>query len=324
MTEKQAVPESPNEECGQPDREAAPRPASEAIQEIENLVDSRVLAYISKRSLGPWDILPAYQLLEEIGKQERITVIVQSRGGFPDDAFKLATVIREFGKQITYIVPTYANSAATLLCLSGDSILMGPTSELGPTNPMMLVDERLITPTVFEPGGTPVDHQGWDEIPRRQMAAHALRDFLTAAGVLTPEGGYDPDKLSVYLTKGILNPFLLGDFERSGKISLQYAENLLRMGMFRVENGTKASEIARTLCEGYFDHSYPIGRKEARERLSLKIEDMPDELWRKTSDLVAAYDRMMASQRILRVFETTASYEAAHRAPLEDDEEEDD
>ena len=69
---------------------------------------------------------------------------------------------------------------------------MGPIAELSPTNPMMEVDERLTTPTFLEPGGAPVDRKEWDELPKRQMAAHALRDFLTAAGVLTSEGDYDP------------------------------------------------------------------------------------------------------------------------------------
>ena len=189
---------------------------------------------------------------------------------------------------------------------------------------MMDVDERLITPTVLEPGSVPVDRKEWEEPPKRQMAAHALRDFLTAAGVLTSNGDYDPEKLSVYMTKGILNPFLLGDFERSGKIALQYAENLLRTYMFKddADGAERASTTARILCEGYYDHAYPIGRKEARERLGLKVEDMPEELWVKASELVAAYDRMMSAQHIARVIETSEDFEISHwRLPKPSEEE---
>ena len=299
--------------------------SSEAIKEIEDITESRVIAYVSTRLLGPWDILPFHRLLAKIGHQENLSVIVQSRGGFPDDAFKLANVIHEFGDHITFIVPSFANSAATLLCLSGNRILMGPITELGPTNPMMHVDERLITPTVLEPGPAPVDRKGWDEPPTRQMAAHALRDFLTAAGVLTSEGAYDPEKLSVYMTKGILNPFLLGDFERSGKIAVQYAENLLRVHMFQGDANAdeQASKTARILCEGYYDHAYPIGRKEAREQLSLKVEDMPEELWEKSSELVSAYERMMQTQGIDRVIETRDSSEMDRSTSLSEIAEED-
>ena len=169
-----------------------------------------------------------------------------------------------------------------------------------------------------------MDRKEWDELPKRQMAAHALRDFLTAAGVLTTEGDYDPEKLSVYMTKGILNPFLLGDFERSGKIAVQYVENLLRVYMFQgdADADVNASRTARRLCEEYYDHAYPIGRKEAREQLGLKVEDMSEELWGKASELVSAYDQMMDTQRIARVIETSDAFEIVHWS--QSDAEEDD
>ena len=290
---------------------------AEVIAEIENLVEGRVIVYVSYRSVGPWDITPFYESLAEIGHQENLSILIASSGGYPDDAFKLANLIHEFGEHVTFIVPTNANSAATLLCLSGNRILMGPTSELGPTNPMMSVDQRLITPTVLEPGGgSDGDRRDWDALPKRTMAAHALRDFLIAANVLTSEGGYDPEKLSVYMTQGILNPFLLGDFERSGKIALQYAESLLKNFMFKDDPDVaeKAEKTARLLCEGYFDHSYPIARKEAREHLKLKVEDMSDDLWQAASSLVHAYGVMMREQRIARVLETSQSNSIDHWA----------
>ena len=293
----------------EPDPAPREQSAGDAIKEIEEITSHRVVAYVSKRPLGPWDVLPFYRLLAKIGHQKDLSIIVQSSGGYPDDAYKLATVIHEFGDRITFVVPSYANSAATLLCLSGTQILMGPVSELGPTNPMMSVDQRLITPTVMEPGESP------DRRPesRARMAAHALRDFLISAGVLTSEGDYDPEKLSVYMTKGILNPFLLGDFERSGKIALQYAKNLLRTHMFDGDD-ERASKAAKILCEDYYDHSYPIGRKEARETVGLAVTDMPDDLWDQTSKLVSAYDQMMEDQEIARVIETSNSFEIDHWA----------
>lgn len=300
-----------------PQEEASVKPAAQAIKELEECTGRRIIVYTSQRFLGPWDVPPLYSLLAKMGHQEKLSVVVQSHGGFQDDAFKMANVIREFAGDVTFIVPTYANSAATLLCLSGNRIAMGPTSELGPTNPMMDVDERLITPTVVEPAdlrGEPKDR----DPKRRQMAAHALRDFLIAAGVLKEDGsGYDPEVLSVYIQRGILNPFLLGDFERSGKTAMQYAENLLRMYMFREfddANG-RAADTARKLCEGYYDHSYPISRREARDVLRLEVEDMSEELWRRTSELMLAYDKMMESQRIATILETSDAFEITHWAP---------
>lgn len=297
-----------------PKQDTTAKPAAEAIKEIEAAIGCRIIVYVAQRSIGPWDVTPIYSLLEKLGHQNKLAVIIQSTGGFPDDAFKIANVIREFADHVTFVVPSYANSAATLLCLSGDRILMGPVSELGPTNPMMYVDERLITPTLPQP----VVVSPQEKPQRRQMAAHALRDFLKASGVLRADGkGYDPEVLSVYMAKGVLNPFLLGDFERSGKIAVQYTETLLTNYMFKGhENAaTLAQEVAAHLCEGYYDHQYPILRKEAHEVLHLNVEDMPTDIWNLSSELMQAYDQMMEAQNIAVIIETSEGYKITHWKP---------
>ena len=301
-----------------PSQKPTEKPASEAIREIEPITGGKVIVYTSGRYIGYWDIPPLYRLLDNLGHQKRLSVILQSRGGFTDAAFKMANIIHEFADDVVFIVPSYANSAATLLCLSGNKILMGPISELGPTNAMMSVDERLITPTVPEPNPVSTEPKERDMPKQRQMAAYALRDFLIASGVLIQgESGrmeYDPRKLSVYMAIGILNPFLLGEFERSGKKVIQYAETLLSRYMFCKQEACNelAHETAEMLCEGYYDHNYPISRKEARDVLRLEIEDMPDELWRRSSQLLIAYDRMMAAQNIATLIETSEAFEIDH------------
>ncbi len=294
--------------------ESSEKPASEAIKEIESHIKERVIVYNSRRSIGYWDIPPIYSLLSKLGHQEKLSIIIQSHGGYSDDAFKMANTIHEFTDNLTFIVPFYAKSAATLLCLSGKLIIMGPTSELGPTNPMMSVDERLITPTVPVPAEVR-DEAKEKEPPKRQMAAQALRDFLTVAGVLRSDGvGYDPEVLSVYMAKGILNPFLLGDFERAGKTAVQYAETLLLTYMFKDRGDAVklSNDTARRLCEIYYDHKYPISRNEARNALHLNVHDMQNELWQYASELMQAYDKMMESQNISTIIETSETFQITH------------
>lgn len=292
--------------------------ASEAIKEIESVVDSRIIVYTSGRYIGYWDIPPLYRVLDKLGHQKLLSVILQSHGGFADDAFKMANIIHEFADDVVFIVPSYANSSATLLCLAGKKVFMGPTSELSPTNPMMNVDERLITPTVLEPSPVRTESKEKAMPKQRQMAAYALRDFLIASGVLIKNASgkmeYDPQKLSVYMANGILNPFLLGEFERSGKKVIQYAETLLSRYMFCKREGCNelAHKTAEALCEGYYDHNYPIDRKEAYDVLKLEVEDMPDELWRRSSELLTAYDQMMVTQNIATIIETSEAFEIDH------------
>ena len=287
-------------------KEQAPtKKAGEVIAEIENTRGHRLVAYVSIGSIGPWDILPLHELLSKLGHQEHLDFAIQSPGGYADDAYHMATVLHEHCDHLSILVPTRAKSAATLVCLAGSEILMGPTSELGPTDPMIQVDERLITPTV----APLVEKAEGKEPEKKQMNAHALRDFLESVGVIKEDKSYDLDKLCIFMDKGILNPWLLGDFERSTKQAKQFAEQLLIRHMFKdkPEKQKMVPEIVKQLCEGYYHHNYPIGRREARE-LGLEIIDMSEELWDISFNLMVAYDIMMREQKIRNLIETSDNY----------------
>jgi hypothetical protein len=106
-----------------------------------------------------------------------------------------------------------------------------------------------------------------------------------------------------------LNPWLLGDFERSFKQACQFAENLLRRYMFKDDPGKLklVPVITHKLTEGYYYHGYPISRREAQE-MGLNVIDMPQTLWEQTSELMSAYDDMKQEQNICTIIETSASY----------------
>lgn len=296
------MPKKKKEITKQPDS----KEAREVIAEIEKMREHRVVVYVSRGSIGPWDILPLQELLSKIGYQDQLDFLIQSGGGYADDAYNMACVLHEFCSKLSILVPTRAKSAATIVCLSGDKILMGPMSELGPTDPMIDVDQDLITPSAI-----PLERKQKGEEPKdtTQMNAHVLRDFLEAVGVMNGERKYDIEKLCIFMEKGILNPWLIGDFERSTKQSKQFAEQLLRRFMFKdkPEKEELIPGIVNKLTEGYYHHSYPIGRREARE-IGLEIEDMSKELWDITSDLTSAYDKMMREQKIRNLVETSDNF----------------
>jgi hypothetical protein len=286
----------------------------QAISDIESMLGNQpVLVYIQDVAIGPWDVLPIFSLLSEIGKVDTLNLIIDCDGGYADDAYKIASVLREYCKHLVVIVPFKAKSAATILSLAGDKILMSPLAELGPCDPMINVDESLVTPAGI-PVRTPVVEEDSPRRKKRQINALALRDFLEISGILQKNDrdeviGYDCDKLLPFCEKGILNPWLLGDFERSIKQSHQWAENLLKRYMFKddIDSDNTVTEIAQKLTEGYYYHGYPLGRREAQE-LKLKVEDMPDNLWASTSELMAAYDIMKKEQNLITIIETSRSY----------------
>lgn len=70
------------------------------------------------------------------GVSEReLDLILNSPGGSPDAAESILSYLRERFDHIRVIVPLAAMSAATMIALGADEIVMGTHSQLGPIDP---------------------------------------------------------------------------------------------------------------------------------------------------------------------------------------------
>ncbi len=68
-----------------------------------------------------------------------LTFILHTPGGQLSAAETIAAYLHSKFSYIEVVVPTYAMSAGTMLCLAADRIIMGRQSQLGPTDPQMAV-----------------------------------------------------------------------------------------------------------------------------------------------------------------------------------------
>jgi Serine dehydrogenase proteinase len=66
-----------------------------------------------------------------------LDVLIHSPGGYPDAVESLVQQLRGKYTSVRFIVPSYAKSAATMLAMSGNEILMDTDAELGPIDPQM-------------------------------------------------------------------------------------------------------------------------------------------------------------------------------------------
>ena len=69
----------------------------------------------------------------------KLDLILHSPGGSPEAAEQMLEYLRTQFDYIRAIVPLQAKSAATMIALGCDEILMGEHSELGPIDPQILV-----------------------------------------------------------------------------------------------------------------------------------------------------------------------------------------
>lgn len=71
--------------------------------------------------------------------KEEIDFLIVSNGGDPITALRIMSLLRERFKKITVLLPYVAYSAATILSLGADEIIMHPYSNLGPVDPQLTV-----------------------------------------------------------------------------------------------------------------------------------------------------------------------------------------
>jgi len=115
-----------------------------ALVKMEQLAGTRVAVFHTRRdrALTHADVLPFTNMLKSIGKADSIDLVVTNPGGDGTAAETILDLCRQYCTQkLRVVVPLYAKSAATLLALGADEIVMGQTSELGPIDAQIPVIE---------------------------------------------------------------------------------------------------------------------------------------------------------------------------------------
>lgn len=170
-----------------------------------------------------WTAVALSKVLRRMGKVNKITLVLESDGGDLDIAIKLYKMLRAHCTHLTTVVPFWAKSAASLVALSSDEILLTPYGELGP-----------------------IDAQVEDPDTHAYVPAHSIGralDFI--------EGTTD-DWVKVSLALK-LSPLLIGGYLSAVSAGEQEVKEVCtRLGL-------KDSESAvETLTSKYLSHGYPV------------------------------------------------------------------
>jgi len=108
--------------------------SKQLISEIEKNRESKVIVYFTgDRPLASamiaedavrqlYDHLLSLEFKE--GKKRRIDLFLYSRGGDVSVPWRIVSMIREFCEEFNVLIPYKAHSAATLLSLGADTIIM--------------------------------------------------------------------------------------------------------------------------------------------------------------------------------------------------------
>jgi len=249
------------------------------IQAIQEKRESKVIVYITSDrpdlSLGIMgDIVPVIHehiLSFEPGDRKKLDLLIYSRGGDSDVPWSIVSMFREYCQEGSFsvLIPYRAHSAATVIALGADEIVMTKKAELGPID--ITIQQGPYNPT----------EQG-----NRQRLPVSVEDVMGYFSLLERVGCERPDeKMRGFeqLTDKV-HPLVLGTVSRLLEQTQMVALRLLstRAKAFPEEHNR---EIVRRLSSEIYSHRHTISRTEAVNYLGLKqvvkAEDagISDELW---------------------------------------------
>lgn len=235
------------------------------IQEIEKIRQSKVITYVTSDRPGPinarvaMDIIPIVsKQLREIGKTSKIDLVLYSAGGDTMVPWRLVSMIREYCDTFSVLIPYKAHSAATMISLGADELVMSDLSEISPIDPS--------TANVFNPID-PTNNQ--NRIPI------SVEDVIAYFDLAKVKFGIKADEdLTKVFNKFVesnpqIHPLALGNVNRIHNLIRLLAKRLLKSHQKPMKE-EEIEKIVETFTEKLYSHTYFIGRKEAKEELGLK------------------------------------------------------
>jgi hypothetical protein len=113
------------------------------LAKIEQFLNADGISIISPILYGlDLRVRDAIELIKE--KKNTLVVIHDTPGGVVEVVERIVDCIRHFYKEVIFIIPDRAMSAGTIFALSGDRILMDYYSCLGPIDPQIEKDGKLV------------------------------------------------------------------------------------------------------------------------------------------------------------------------------------
>lgn len=225
----------------------------EYLKNMKDLTGRNVIAYYSgwlqrpgcsMASIQDSDIEGFMNAIYKMEKKEGLDLILHTPGGDVSATESIGNYLRSvFGTNIRCFVPQLAMSGGTMLAFSGECIVMGKESSIGPIDPQF--------------GGIPA----YGVIEEFENAKQALKD--------------DPQSWPIWQTIiSKYHPTFIGECVNAIQWSTDIASRWLKSGMFAHENNPKKrSEKVIKALNNHKDtrnHSRHIGIEEAA-KIGLKV-----------------------------------------------------
>lgn len=235
------------------------------IASIEAKRGSRVITYFlsdrqaARAQIADDVVRPMYDHLRAIGDNDKIDLYLYSVGGLTEVPWRIVSMIREFAKEFNVLIPYKAHSAATMIALGADQIVLGRKGELGPIDPQLSV-RRAEGGTVVQEDFAVEDVMSYIRFLREKAG---LTDQAAIAGQITALA----EKL---------DPRLLGQINRAHSHIRSVARKLLTArSKQQAPDEQRIQVIVETLAEKTYQHGHAISVKRQTKSVSTLTDQTP-------------------------------------------------
>jgi hypothetical protein len=240
------------------------------IHQIESRLGERLVTYWNSPngSICNNDVAGLYGILRSIGKVDRLSFFIKSDGGNGQASLRMVNLLRQYVRQLTVLCPLECASAATMLALGADKILMGPLAHLSAVDTSLTHDL------------SPIDRDN-DRVSVSQDELHRvvrLWQKQTKGNTANPY-----EALFEYV-----HPLVIGAVDRSSALSTKLCLEILS---YHMKDVRKAKRISDILNSNYPSHGYPITLREAK-RIGLKVQPLNDDINQLLFELNEIYAEM--------------------------------
>jgi hypothetical protein len=242
------------------------------LEEINKIRKSKVITiYLAGENLSPLQpnmITPLFEMLQRLGRTEKIDLILRSTGGFAEVPWRIVSLLREYCSSLSVTVPELALSGATHIAIAADELILSELSTLGSVDPTRM---HLLLPKDKNQNPIPVSVQD---------LKHCILFIKEQLGIRRNIGREESRNLSAIISELFkqVHPLAIGAIEQSYQLSRLVTQKVLQT---RAQKLAKAqiNRIVDKLGAEYFSHSFPICRKDVEQDLGLSVTKLEGPLF---------------------------------------------
>jgi len=236
------------------------RQLGEHLEQLEKLLKTDFMAIVSPIVPGiDGRVRDVLELKKE--KQSNLTIMLDTPGGVVEVVARMVDTIRFHYQGVDFIIPDRAMSVGTIFAMSGDRIFMDYFSCLGPIDPQIEKENRLVPALAYL--------KQFEKLNEK-----AAKGELTSAEFALIQK-MDPGELYQFEQAKELSTTLLKKWLSEYKFKNWQTTETGKLPVTKEMKEQRAKEIADQLSEIDKWHSHGIGinMRTLREELNLRIED---------------------------------------------------